>query len=165
MSEDEDTLTFFPAVFGRKPTRRLGEDDHAEEEDDSGNHLKRPRNAEGGGRAANERAPVGDVDCDGKISNLSQTSSQCSLRSRLTHDHDAPSDCPLLHAHEATALRRRCDLGNVDWNLSRTDADTEAIDDATDDEHGDVLRGGCDDRTNHPDHSTDHDSLLAAEDV
>jgi hypothetical protein len=72
---------------------------------------------------------------------------------------------PLLHADKATALRRRRKLRNVDRNLSGADANAETVDDATDDEHGDVLRCGRDDGADNPDDSADHDGFLTTQDV
>jgi hypothetical protein len=72
---------------------------------------------------------------------------------------------PLLHADKPTTLGRRGDLGDVDRDLSRADTNAEPVDDATDDKHGDVLRGSRDGRANDPDHSADHDSFLATKDV
>jgi hypothetical protein len=72
---------------------------------------------------------------------------------------------PLLHADKSTTLGRRGDLGDVDRNLSRADTNAETIDDATDDEHGDVLGSSRDGRANDPDHSADHDGFLATKDV
>lgn len=82
---------------------------------------------------------------------------------RLTHD--APGDGPLLHANETAALGRRSNLRDVDRDLRRADTNAEAVDDATDDEHGDVLRCSSDNRANDPDDCTEHDGLLAAEAV
>lgn len=58
--EDEDLLALLPSIFGREPAWRLGEEHHAEEEDDRRNHLKSPWHAEGG-RTIHERAAIGDV--------------------------------------------------------------------------------------------------------
>jgi hypothetical protein len=72
---------------------------------------------------------------------------------------------PLLHADKPTTLGWRGDLRDVDRNLSRADTNAEAVDDATDDKHGDVLRGSRDGRANDPDHSADHDGFLATKEV
>lgn len=45
--------------------------------------------------------------------------------------------------------------------MSRADADTEAVDDTTDDEHGNVLRGADNNATNNPDDSSGLDGSLA----
>lgn len=95
----------------------------------------------------------------GVLARFSQELSRCKLT------HDAPGDGPLLHANETAALRRRSDLRDVDRDLRRADTNAEAVDDATDDEHGDVLRRSGDNRANDPDDCTEHDSLLAAEAV
>ena len=141
VSKDEDGLALLPAVLCGKPTRRLRKKHHTEEENDSRDHLESPRNTEGGGGAFDEAAAVGDVE----------------------HDHDAPGDGPLLRADETTALGGRSELRDVDRDLGRADAYAEAVDDATDDEHGDVLRRRDDDAPDDPDDGAEHDGLLAAE--
>jgi hypothetical protein len=72
---------------------------------------------------------------------------------------------PLLHADKPTTLGRRGDLRDVDRDLSGADTNAEAVDDATDDKHGDVLRGSRDSRANDPDHSADHNGFLATKEV
>jgi len=143
MGKHEYSLAFLPAVLGSEPTRRLGQKHHAEEENNGRNHLKCPRNAERGGGTADELAGVGDVE----------------------HDHDSPGDGPLLRAHQATTLGRRRQFRDVDRDLGRADSDAEAVDDATNDEHGDVLRGGHDNAADYPDDGAEHDGFLAAEGV
>ena len=83
----------------------------------------------------------------------------------LEHDQDTPSDGPLLRTHETTTFARRSQLGDVDGNLRGADTDTEAIDDASHDKHGDVLGSADDDGANDPEDSSDHDSLLSAQDI
>ena len=73
VNEGEDGMAVFPAIFPSEPARRFGQEAHADEEEDGGNHLDAPWNAEGG-RAVDFRAAIGYVE----------------------HDHDAPGDCPLL---------------------------------------------------------------------
>lgn len=128
VGENQDLLASLPAVLAGEPTGRLWEEHHAEEEDDRRNHLQSPWNAEGSW-ALDERAAVRDVE----------------------HDHDAPSDSPLLSADQTSSLGWWCDFRDVDWNLGRADTDAEAIDDAADDEHWDVLRGSDDNAANDPD--------------
>lgn len=73
--ENKDLLTFLPTILGGEPARRLGEDNHAEEENDGGDHLECPGNSESG-VTVDEGTSVGNVE----------------------HDHDAPGDGPLLRA-------------------------------------------------------------------
>lgn len=58
----------------------------------------------------------------------------------LEHDHDPPGDGPLLCPDQTSTLAGRSQFGNVYGHLSGADTNTEAIDDTTDDQHGDVLR-------------------------
>ena len=63
--QDQNALAFFPAVFSGEPTWRFRKDDHAEEKDDSGDHLQSPWDSERGSGALDERTTIGDVDCSG----------------------------------------------------------------------------------------------------
>jgi hypothetical protein len=72
-----------------------------------------------------------------------------------------PGDGPLLKTNELSSLAWRRNFRNVDWNLSRTDTDTEAINHTANDEHGNVLRGADDDASNDPDDGSDLDCNLA----
>lgn len=60
VDEGEDVVAVFPAVLSGQPTRRLGERDHAEEEQDGGDHLEGPGDTESLG-AIEEGAAVGDA--------------------------------------------------------------------------------------------------------
>lgn len=68
----------------------------------------------------------------------------------LEHDHDTPGNGPLLETNQTTTLGWRCDLRDIDRNLSRADTHAEAVDDTTNDQHGNVLGGADNDRTNTP---------------
>lgn len=74
-----------------------------------------------------------------------------------------PGNGPLLETNELASHARQRDFREIDGDLSRADTDTEAVDHTTDDEHGNVLRGGDDDASNDPDDSSDLDSDLACE--
>ena len=69
----------------------------------------------------------------------------------LEHNQDPPGDGPLLGTYEPTTFGRRGDLGDVDGNLGGLNADTEPVDDATDDQHSNVLRRANEDRADDPD--------------
>lgn len=71
-----------------------------------------------------------------------------------------PSNCPLLSTHDPTTFGRGRQLGNVDGDLSRADSDRDAVDEAADDEHGNVLRSARDDGTNDPDDGADLDGAF-----
>lgn len=72
------------------------------------------------------------------------------MHNLLEHDHDTPSDCPLLGAHQPTPFGGRGQLRNVDWDLGRLDADSETIDNTADDKHANILRGANKDGSNYP---------------
>jgi hypothetical protein len=72
-----------------------------------------------------------------------------------------PGDGPLLKTDNLSSLARQWNLGEIDRNLGRADADTEAIYNTTDDEHGDILRSADDDTSNDPDDGSDLDGDLA----
>lgn len=57
----------------------------------------------------------------------------------LEHDQYAPSDSPLLSPDQTTALTRGSELGNVHRHLGGADANTNAIDHTSNDEHADIL--------------------------
>ena len=57
VDEGEDVACIVPTVLAAKPTRRLGQEDHAAEEDYCRDHLETPRDTEGFG-AFKVRAPV-----------------------------------------------------------------------------------------------------------
>lgn len=56
-----------------------------------------------------------------------------------------------MHADQPATLGGQGNLGDVDRYLRRADANADAVDNATDDEHGNVLGGTDDDTANHPD--------------
>lgn len=59
--EGQDSQTIIPAAFAGKPAGRLGERNHAEEQNNGGNHLEAPWNPECG-RAGEEGTTVGDAE-------------------------------------------------------------------------------------------------------
>lgn len=74
-----------------------------------------------------------------------------------------PGDGPLLGTNKLSSLAWGCDFRDVDRNLGRADADTEAVDYTADNEHGNVLRGGDDNASNDPNDSSDLNCDLACE--
>jgi hypothetical protein len=72
-----------------------------------------------------------------------------------------PGDGPLLKTDELSSFAWRRNLRNVDRNLGRADANTEAVDYTTNDEHGDVLRGTDDDASDDPNDGSNLDCDLA----
>lgn len=48
MNQRQNRVAFFPTIFARQPTGRLGEEKHANKKEDGGNHLDTPRNPEAG---------------------------------------------------------------------------------------------------------------------
>lgn len=76
-----------------------------------------------------------------------------------------PSDSPLLQANKATTFSRGHTFANVHRDLCRLDADAETVDDATNDQHGNVLRGADDGRADDPNHTADHDCLSSSQHV
>lgn len=73
------------------------------------------------------------------------------------------SDRPLLGSYNTTAAGGRSEFRDVDRDLSGADTDRETVDEATDDEHADVLSGAGDDGTNDPDGTTDLNSPATTE--
>ena len=73
-----------------------------------------------------------------------------------------PSDCPLLSTDNATTLGRGGQFSDIDGNLGRADSDRNAVDEAADDEHGNVLGSARDDGTYDPDDGADLDGTFAA---
>ena len=118
VDEGEHGVAVFPAILAREPAGGLGQEVHADQEEDRRDHLDAPGDTEGG-RAVDLGAAVGYVE----------------------HDHDAPGDGPLLGADQTTSLARWSQLGDVHGDLGRADADTDTVDEAADDQHADVL--GC----------------------
>jgi len=127
MDQDEDAFALLPTILGSEPTRRLRENHHSKKKEDGGNHLQTPWDTESSG-AVDVGATVRDVE----------------------HDHDAPGDGPLLGTDETSTLRRWSDLGDVDWDLSGADTDTETVDDTSDNEHANVLGRADNDAADDP---------------
>lgn len=95
------------------------------------------------------------------MSNVRQTTADRLTRD-IEHNHDAPSNGPLLSTDETTTLGWWSNLRDVDRDLSRAYTDAEAVDDATDDQHWDVLRSRHNDAANDPDDGADSVWSLAA---
>lgn len=131
-----------PALLAGEPTWGFGEEEQRAEEDEAGNALDTPRDAEAG-RAVKERAAVGDK----------------------VHDQDTPFDGPLLNAHNAAADPCWCEFGQVDADLGRGDTDGETRDDTAGDEVTDVLSRALDGGTDNPDDGGDHEGATTAEAV
>ena len=63
----------------------------------------------------------------------------------------------LLRTDDPTTLGRRSKLRDIDWNLRRADTDSETVDEASSDEHANILRGAGNSGTNEPDGTTNLD--------
>ena len=122
MYESYDPFGFLPAVFLGEPTGRFGKEDQGKEEQNCRDHLEAPWDAEGGcgigGAETDFTGAIGDVE----------------------HDHNTPSDSPLLSAYKSATLRWWCQFTDIDRDLSGTDAHAETIDNTTSDEHTNILR-------------------------
>ena len=124
VDQSENAVAFFPAVVAGEPTGRFRKEEHSDGKKESWDDLESPGNAErgwigaGGGAVANEGASVANV----------------------VHDQDSPGDGPLLGPDETTTLGWRRDLGDVDRDLRRFNADGKTVDDTANDEHANVLR-------------------------
>lgn len=138
MYQGQDSIGLFPAIVASEPTRGLWQEHEADCEDDSGDHLKGPWNAECL-RAIKESAAIRDV----------------------VHDQDTPGNRPLLTSDDSTTLGRRRKFGDVDWDLGGADTNRNTVDETANDEHADVLGGAGDDGTDNPDSAADLDRLLA----
>lgn len=51
------------------------------------------------------------------------------------HDQDTPLNSQLLNNNDGTTLRVLGNLGEVDWDLRRRDANSDTVQDATSNEH------------------------------
>lgn len=155
--QGQDGHTVFPAAFAGKPAGRLGERNHAEEQNYGRNHLESPWHSERG-RAGEEAATVGDADML-LVLGFASYSDEIG-NGVLEHDQNAPSNGPLLGTYKATSFAGWRQFRDVDRDLRRADTNTESVDDATDNEHADVL--GCADNRgpDAPDHSSNHDGPL-----
>ena len=69
----------------------------------------------------------------------------------------------MLGSYNTTAAGGRSEFRDVDRDLSGADTDRETVDEATDDEHTDVLSGAGDDGTNDPDGTADLNSPATTE--
>ncbi len=99
----------------------------------------------------------------------------------VVHDQDAPGDrygwlasgdiglgqglTPLLSPNDSAPLGRRSQLCNIYRNLCTAEADACTIDKTPNNEHGDVLRGADNDRTDTPNDGADLNSAIATESV
>lgn len=61
VGESKHCTSLLPAVLRCQPARRLGEEDHAEEEQDGGDHLQSPGSTEGTS-AVDEATAVADIE-------------------------------------------------------------------------------------------------------
>ena len=142
--EGEYGVAFFPAIFAREPTRGFGEEAHADEEQDRGDHLHAPRDPERGG-ALDFGAAIGYVEHLG-IDQLGLSE----INFNHKYNHDAPGDCPLLSPHQTAPFAWWGQFGDVHRDLGRADADTETVDEAADYQHANVLGCTNDDGANDP---------------
>jgi len=63
MDQSQDGMAIFPSVLAGEPAWRFGEEAHADEKTDGGDHLKAPWNTEGSG-TINKAATIGYVEHD-----------------------------------------------------------------------------------------------------
>lgn len=63
MGESKDCASLLPTILGCQPAGRFREEDHAEEEQDGGDHLQGPRSTESAS-SMNERTSIADVEHD-----------------------------------------------------------------------------------------------------
>ena len=161
VDEGQNGMAIFPAVFASQPSRRFGQEKHAEEEADGWDHLKSPWNAESLW-SVEEGASVGDAVC-------CQNTWVCHLshigRYSLEHNQNSPGDCPLLRADQASPLTRRSQFRDIHRDLGRANTHTYSIQDPPDNKHPNVLRRGNDNGTHNPDNRTDHDRLFPSQDI
>lgn len=127
MHKRQHLVSLLPTVLLGKPTWGLGQKEQRNAQEDSGNHLQAPGKP--------ERSVA--VDIGTAIANE-------------IHDQDAPCDGPLLKRDDTATLGWWRDLGDVDRYLSRTDTDTETVDNTTDDQHWNVNSGAAENRANYP---------------
>ena len=66
----------------------------------------------------------------------------------LEHYQDPPRDRPLLSSDEPTTFAWRGELGDVDRDLGRTDANADTVDESANNEHSDIL-GSTDENRSH----------------
>ena len=88
------------------------------EEEDGWKHLKAPWETECSD-AIDEGGTVGDIE----------------------HDQNTPGDSPLLSTDDTTTFTWWCQFGDVDRNLSGANTDSPTVDESSNNEHSDVLRG------------------------
>jgi hypothetical protein len=79
------------------------------------------------------------------------------------HDQNTPCDSPLLGSNDTSTLGRRSQLGDVDGNLGRADTDRDTVNEATSNQHADVLCSTRDDGANDPNGAADLDCATTTE--
>ena len=82
VNKSQDSMAIFPTIFACKPTRRLWQEAHAQEEADGWDHLEAPGDTEGSG-AIDKGTSVGYVE----------------------HNQDTPGDSPLLSTNKSATFR------------------------------------------------------------
>lgn len=125
VKRSQDAECLFPPIFAGKPTGRLGEEEHAGQQNRRGDHLHAPRDPEGcrtlarvGGTTAGEgRAILDEI-----------------------LDENTPRDGPLLEGNDPTADLLGCYFGLVDRYDGRCNSDTDTGDDPTDDQECNAIR-------------------------
>jgi len=146
MSEHLDSLLI--AVLAGEPTGRQRQEEHPKEQYEAWNHLDRPRDAESS--SALIRGLWAAVRKRGAI-----------LDKVL--DQDAPRDGPLLKGNDASANLFGGNLGLVDWNDRRSDADGKASDNTANDKQGNAVRRSLEDSAENPDNSSNLDGRTTRE--
>ncbi len=125
VKRSQNAECFFPPILAGEPTWRLGEEEHASQQDSGRNHLDPPRDAEGrrtlvrvGGSTAGEGSAVLDE----------------------VLDENTPRDGPLLEGNHTAANLFGSDFGLVDGHDGRCDPDTDTGNDPTDDQQRNTVR-------------------------
>jgi hypothetical protein len=81
------------------------------------------------------------------------------------HDQDTPGNGPLLRPNDTATLTGRCQFGDVNGDLGGANTHGQAVDESTNDEHGDVLGRTDEDGADTPDDGTRLDGSLATKNV
>jgi len=83
----------------------------------------------------------------------------------IEHYHDTPRDRPLLSSYEPSSKSWWCQFGYIDGDLRWADSDAQTVDNATNNEHGNILRRRDDNTSNAPDNCADHNRFLSPQEV
>jgi hypothetical protein len=112
-----------------EPAWRLGHEWDKSHEDECGDHLQSPGNAELGSVIADVDVAAAERDKVDWEARGNQPSSSWNARMSLTNA-DTPGDGPLLATDEATADVGPGKLGNVDGHLRRQDTDRTTVEES-----------------------------------